>query len=252
MFAFIIRCIRASFLLFLFMVIAPTFIFLTRWYYTHLISHKTYVGVISLPLCIEKSEEIITSAKTLFSSHEIKGIIIQCNGHGGNVGACQAIYSDLMRLKELYKKPLIAYCERECFAGAYAIATAADVIIATPGALIGHIGDFICHETHEITYPKEENIRLEYENQYFEMITKSRKKIDVACLQDIRKNIITGKKAKERNLVDFIGGTLEIDRVMRSKTVIEGSLEEVHGSLAAHFINSTSDIINRIIRGIKK
>jgi ClpP class serine protease len=250
MFSLIARIVRASFLLFMFLVIAPTLIFLTKWYYAHLISKKTYIGVINLPSCIEKSEEVISSAKTLFSSHEIKGVIIKCNGNGGNVGACEAIHTDLTKLKELYKKPLLAYCERECFGGSYAIATSADVIIATPGALIGNIGEFYCEEKNNIFYITPDTIKQQHEQQYLDIIAHSRKQLNIKSLGAIKKNTISGKQAYEYGLIDVIGGNLEIEKIMRTKTVIEGSLEEVHGSLAYHFITSISDIINKIIRGI--
>lgn len=248
MVSFIARMTRGFFLLFLFFVLAPTFLFLTKWYYIHLVSKKTYVGVITIPNYIEKSDEVINSAKTLFSSGEIKGIIIKCNGVGGNIGSCQAIHEDLLRLKALYKKPLIAYCEKECFGGAYVIATAADTIVATEGCIIGNINQ------HFETQPSAENrssLKQDHKRQYKDIILKCRTKVTSLFFSEVENNAIAGKNGFTHGLVDSLGGNLEVERLMRLKTVIEGSMEEVQGSLATHFVTSVLDIVNKLIRGIK-
>jgi len=252
MISFIGRLIRALFLIFILLVTAPTLIFLIKWYYAHLVSTKTYVGVLELPNAIGKSEEIIGSAKTLFSSPDIRGIIVKCNGIGGNPGTCQAIHADLVKLKNLYKKPLIAYCERSCLAGSYLIATACDAIVVSHGALIGYLGRFL-QEQQLIETPQNECSKVliqEYAKQFSDILVSSRKNINLETMIKLSSSCVTGNEIISFGLADTIGGSLEVERLMRTKTVIEGSIEEVHGSLVEHFIMYVTDLVNRIIRNL--
>ena len=58
-------------------------------------------------------------------------------------------------------------------------------------------------------------------------------------------------QALKLNIIDSLGGKLEVEKIIRGKTVIEGRIEEVRGSLGEHFIFYISHIIHRIINGIK-
>lgn len=252
MLSFITRFIRAFFLIFLLLVTTPTLIFLSKWYYENVFLKKTYIGVIELPYKIENSNEIISSAKALFSSSDIRGVLIKCNGIGGNEGACQSIYYDLMRLKKIYKKPLISYCERECLYGSYLISLAADSIIASPGSLIGYLGAFEKNSISNSEYACISELKKNFEDQYFDIIINVRKNLNLELIKTLINKCFNGEMAKTANLVDIIGGSLEVENALRSKTVIEGSIEEIHGSVVEHFIMYAVDLISRIKNNFRK
>lgn len=243
------KFLNAFFLITFLLLSAPTLLFLTKWYYSNLVMHKTYVGVLELPFLIEKSEETASAAKTLFGSPDIKAIIINCDGHGGIPGSCQSIYADLIKLKQLYKKPIIAFIEKECLAGSYLIASTADYIISTEGAVIGNFGVF--YNNYAINYMTD-TLKLEYLEQYYKLLHQGRSKIDMNYIKLIQNDLTTGMKLVTLGLVDFIGGNMEIEKLLRTKTVIEGSIEKVHGSFLEHFIFYICDLINRTITNFKK
>jgi hypothetical protein len=211
--------------------------------------NKTYIGVLDLPFLIEKSEETVSAAKTLFGSPDIKAIMINCDGRGGVPGSCQSIYADLIKLKQLYKKPIIAFIEKECLAGSYLIATTADYIVSTEGAVIGNFGVFSdgCLMSN-IT----DKLKSEYYDQYYKLLYNGRQKIDKNSIKLIEQELSTGQKLIAIGLVDFIGGNMEIERILRTKAVIEGSIEKVHGSFLEHFIFYISDLVNRTMTNFKK
>lgn len=243
------KFLNAFFLITFLLLSAPTLLFLTKWYYSNLVMNKTYIGVLDLPFLIEKSEETVSAAKTLFGSPDIKAIMINCDGRGGIPGSCQSIHADLVKLKQLYKKPIIAFIEKECLAGSYLIATTADYIVSTEGAVIGNFGSF--SDGYLIPYITDK-LKSEYYDQYYKLLYNGRQKIDKNSIKLIEQELNTGQKLIALGLVDFIGGNMEIERILRTKAVIEGSIEKIHGSFLEHFIFYISDLVNRTITNFKK
>lgn len=244
------KFLNTFFLVVLLLLSAPTLIFLTKSYYSNLVTKKTYIGVIDVPRVVEKSEEITNAAKTLLASSDVRGIILKCDGIGGNAGACQAIHSDIIKLKQAFKKPILAYIEDYSFGGSYFIACAADFIISANGSKIGLFSDFLSRD-QRITEQSvdSEEIKIKLRNQLKEGILVRRPAVISLTIESLEKSLLTGENAKELGLIDFVGGNLEVEKVMRSKTVIEGLIEKVHGSFLEHFIFYVSDLVRRIIQG---
>lgn len=253
--SFITRLIKSIFLLFLLLVTAPTLLFLIKWYYGNIVTKKTYVGIIEIPRIIEKSENIISSAKTLFSSSDIRGVVLKCNSNGGNEGACLAIYYDLIKLKELYNKPLIAYIENNCFYGGYLIASSADQIIASPGSQIGYFGKFLkdkIDESDDILNINKTSVQNdEFEKQYYDLLKNNRKNIKEDDLKEYKNSFLIGRIANQKGFVDSIGGNMEVNKILRNKTVIEGRIEEIHGSVIDHLIMYSVDLVKKITKNFK-
>lgn len=242
------KVLNTFFLIVLLLLSTPTLLFLTKWYYANLITKKTYVGVIDMPKVIEKSEEIINAAKTLLASSDVRAVIINCDGIGGNSGACQAIYSDIMKLKQIFKKPVLAYIEDFSFAGSYFVATATDFIVSSEGARIGFFSSFLQKQESPILVENNEDFSSSVKGQLKIEIPLKRKQIQEKTVRLLEKATMTGEQMKEMGLVDFLGGNLEVERVIRSKTVIEGLVEKVHGSFFEHFIFYASDLVRRIMK----
>lgn len=70
----------------------------------------------------------------------IKAIVVEINSPGGVVGPSQEIYSEIKRVREEFKKPVVAVSTGLLASGAYYSAVAADKIFVAPGAMVGSIG----------------------------------------------------------------------------------------------------------------
>ncbi|NQZ02506.1 MAG: signal peptide peptidase SppA [Bdellovibrionales bacterium] len=70
----------------------------------------------------------------------IKGILIEINSPGGVVGPSQEIYEEIKRVREKYKKPIVATCGSLAASGAYYAAVGADEVFVNAGTLMGSIG----------------------------------------------------------------------------------------------------------------
>lgn len=250
MITFIRKMLSTFFLIIFLLLSAPTLLFLTKWYYANLVMTKTYIGVLDIPYSIDKSEETILAAKTLFASTDIRAIIINCDGIGGVPGACQAIYDDLIKLKHIYKKPIVSFIEKECLAGNYLIASSADYIVATEGAVIGYLDDF--SHNYPLAEVYNEKLHKEYKDLFEKTLNWSRSKLDKKKIMQGGREIMTGSFLLEVNAVDFLGAHMEVERLLRTKTVIDGSIEKVHGSLVEHFVFYVTDLVNRTINHFKK
>jgi hypothetical protein len=243
------KLLNAFFLIIFLLLSAPTLLFLTKWYYSNLVMNKTYVGVVTLPKKIEKSEEIVSAAKNLFASADIKAVILHCDGQGGIPGACQAISSDLSLLKKNYQKPVVAFIEKECTGGSYLIASIADEIVSTQGAIIGDF-EFMPLAALEAAYSPE--LALNYSQQFDQVLQKNRRKIIPQNIALYKKQVATGLNLFSLGFVDVLGGSLEIEKILRSKKLVYGSIEKIHGSFIEHFLFYTSDLIHRIISNYKR
>lgn len=70
----------------------------------------------------------------------IKAIVVEINSPGGIVGPSQEIYSELKRVRNDLKKPVVAVSTGLMASGAYYVAAAADKVVVAPGTLVGSIG----------------------------------------------------------------------------------------------------------------
>jgi len=67
----------------------------------------------------------------------IRAVVLRINSPGGTAAGAQEIYREVMRLRE--RKPVVASLGDVATSGAYYIASAADVIVASPGTITGSI-----------------------------------------------------------------------------------------------------------------
>lgn len=69
----------------------------------------------------------------------IKGMIIHVNSPGGSVGSSQELYTEIKRVREEFRKPVVVSGGSVVAGGAYYAASGADRILANPGTLMGSI-----------------------------------------------------------------------------------------------------------------
>jgi hypothetical protein len=238
MISFIARIMKALFIIFFFLMFTPTLWFLTKNYYAHMVAKKSYIGFLELPSNIEKSSDIIDSMKSLFYSPEIKAIVLKCDGNGGNQGACAALIQDLLELQKLYKKIIIGYVENNCSGGSFLIFQACNLSVCTPYTQFSKLGNFdMCNGINDTYFKYLETLKPQH-----------KKEIQGLLANTTQKEIICGNYMYEHNLVNALGGSLAIEKLIRSNIIIEGKIEEVHGSLLEHFVSYVTDLVVRIIK----
>lgn len=71
---------------------------------------------------------------------KIKAVLVDINSPGGAVGPSQEIYTELKRIREERKIPVVCYSNGMMASGAYYVAAACDKVVVAPGALVGSIG----------------------------------------------------------------------------------------------------------------
>ncbi len=92
------------------------------------------------PLSIRGSDYIVNILKKYAEDDEIKAFVLDINSPGGSVSSVQEIYSMLMKIKNKYKKPIVAHLGDVAASGGYYIACASDKIYANSGTITGSIG----------------------------------------------------------------------------------------------------------------
>lgn len=100
----------------------------------HTILHMELEGVIL------NGEKFLKHLKKYREDDKVKAILIDINSPGGAVGPSQELFSEILRSRNEFKKPVICYSSGIVASGAYYAAAACDKLIVAPGSLIGSIG----------------------------------------------------------------------------------------------------------------
>lgn len=101
------------------------------------------VLVLKLEGIILDSSEFLEDLNKYIKNKKIKGVLIRINSPGGGTSASQEIYKEILRLKELHKKPVVVSIGSVGASGAFYISMAGDKIIANEASLLGSIGVII-------------------------------------------------------------------------------------------------------------
>ncbi|WP_447553143.1 signal peptide peptidase SppA [Vreelandella sp. EE22] len=86
------------------------------------------------------AERIIKGLNRAWESDSAAVVVLHIDSPGGSPVQSQRVFAEIMRLREQGGKPIIAVIEDVGASGAYYIASAADVITASPASLVGSIG----------------------------------------------------------------------------------------------------------------
>ncbi|HID91439.1 TPA: signal peptide peptidase SppA [Candidatus Bathyarchaeota archaeon] len=179
-------------------------------------------------------EEILPLLKEAREDPSIKAVLIRVNSPGGQAAASQEIYREIMRIRRA-GKPVVVSIGDIATSGGYYVASAADKIVAEPGALTGSIGvistipqlaEFleklgikfvtikagkfkdIMSPYREIT-PEEKELLQEMIDDIHEQFIKDvaeGRGLDARKVREIADGrILTGKQAKELGLIDEFG-----------------------------------------------
>jgi protease IV len=182
------------------------------------------------------SDTIAAAIKKAREDSDIKAIILRVDSPGGSALASDIIWREVMLTREA-KKPFVACMADVAASGGYYVSMAADKIVAQPGTITGSIGVFggkfningLYHDhlglnVESLTRGKHADIYSEYKNFseeelqkitdnmvdfYKTFITKvaEGRKLKVEDVDAIAQGRVwTGTQAKERGLVDEMGG----------------------------------------------
>jgi protease-4 len=194
------------------------------------------VAVIKVEGIINTADDILSKIKKVEEDSHIKALVLRINSPGGAVGASQEIYSELKKLREEYKKPVVVSMENVAASGGLYISLPANVIYANGGTITGSIGVIIqkadisklseklgvkmeivktgkfkdiLNPFREMTKEEQEYLlKLEEDvlNQFKQAVVENRRgklKVDINKIADGR--IFTGKQALEIGLIDKLG-----------------------------------------------
>ncbi len=182
----------------------------------------------------------------------IKGVIVRLNSPGGTVGAIQEITREIEELKEA-GKPVVASVSDLAASGGYYIASACDKIVVNSGSIIGNIGVIFTSADMSALF---ENIGVDFQviksgpykdagafhrelsveeraflqdlvddahDQFISSVSQGRD-MPISRVRELSKGqIFTGRKAKELNLVDDIGGVRRAQEITEELAGIEDS-----------------------------
>lgn len=98
------------------------------------------VAVLPIEGILTSEEEILRNLQTFRRDASVRAFVLEIRSPGGGVGASQAVYEELRRLKEEDERPLVAWLGDVAASGGYYVSLPADSIFSLPGTITGSIG----------------------------------------------------------------------------------------------------------------
>jgi protease-4 len=84
------------------------------------------------------ADGLIAQFRYAYDHPEIQAVVLVMDSPGGTVADTEALYLELIRLRE--KKPVVVSIETMAASGAYYLAAGADYIVAKPASEVGNVG----------------------------------------------------------------------------------------------------------------
>jgi protease-4 len=223
------------------------------------------------------SETLIEYIRQARRDNSVRGIVLRIDSPGGSASASDAVWRELMIARnERQDRPIVASMSDLAASGGYYIALPAEVIVAQPSTLTGSIGIFggkivtggvyeklgahiestSVGRRAEIDSPLrpynpeevkkiDEHLQAFYD-QFVEKVAASRRSTPEKIDAMAQGRVWTGKQAKERGLVDALGG---LDRAIeltkeRAKIAATSDVELVVYPPKKSFFEILSDQLN--------
>jgi protease IV len=197
------------------------------------------IGVVELSGVILESKSLIEQLQRFAESSSIRAIILRIDSPGGGVAASQEIFNEVVRLRKVKKKIIVSSMASVGASGAYYIACGTDKIIANPGTVTGSIGviaEWINYgelmkwaklknivfksgelkdapsPIRELTVAEKKYLQNIIDDMYIQFLTAvaEGRKLDVEKVRQLADGrVFTGKDAKDKGLIDELGGLQE-------------------------------------------
>ena len=230
------------------------------------------------------SETLIDYIRRARRDSSIRGIVLRIDSPGGSATASDAVWRELMIARnEREDRPIVASMSDLAASGGYYIAMPAQVIVAQPSTLTGSIGIFggkiVTGGVYEKLgariestsigkhaeiespvrpYNKDEVRKLDeqlqaFYDQFVEKAATSRRSTPEKIDAMAQGRVWTGRQAKERGLVDALGG---LDRAIelakeRAKIPADSQVEIVVYPARKSFYEILSDQFNGTNEGLE-
>ena len=98
------------------------------------------IAVVDLDGVILSPKEMVEQLRKFGDDSSIKAIIIQVNSPGGGAAASEEIYQEVLRIRDVKKKRIVASIETVGASGAYYVSSATNKIFANQASIVGSIG----------------------------------------------------------------------------------------------------------------
>ncbi|WP_413944234.1 signal peptide peptidase SppA [Bdellovibrio sp. HCB-162] len=184
---------------------------------------------------ILNGKKFLKNLKKYKDEDKVKAILITINSPGGAVGPSQEIYTEIKRVREELKKPVICVSTGVMASGAYYSAVACDKIVVAPGSLVGSIGvimefanieklyDWAKISRYSITSGKFKDSGAEYRAMREDERALFQNMIDEVYAQ------FKGTVAKERNLKEELVSEYADGRVFTGATAVKLGFADKEG-----------------------
>lgn len=104
------------------------------------VANRNSILKLELDGVIIDGKKFLKQLKKYRDDENIKAVVIEVNSPGGVVGPSQEIYSEILKVRQNLKKPVVVVSTGLMASGAYYAAVAADKIVVAPGTMMGSIG----------------------------------------------------------------------------------------------------------------
>ena len=192
-----------------------------------------FIASISIEGIISNPEETLNDLENINKSASAKALLVNINSPGGTFVSSKELYD---KIKEISKKiPVVTYMREMATSGGYLVSLASQKIFSNIGTITGSVGVIL--QTAEITKLLEKigvnpiviksgelkatpnplegisendskylnDVVKSMQSEFLSLLSKNRN-IESKTLEIISDGrILTGKQAKELNLIDFIG-----------------------------------------------
>ena len=98
------------------------------------------IAVVDLEGVIMSPKETVEQLRKFGDDSSIKAIILHVNSPGGGAAASEEIYREVLRIRDVKKKRIVASIETVGASGAYYVSSATNKILANNASIVGSIG----------------------------------------------------------------------------------------------------------------
>jgi protease IV len=98
------------------------------------------IAVVDLEGVILSPDELVEQLRKFADDTSIKAIILHVNSPGGGAAASEEIYREVLRIRDVKKKRIVASIETVGASGAYYVSSATNKIFANQASIVGSIG----------------------------------------------------------------------------------------------------------------
>lgn len=252
--------VKNLFWLLLILQLAPSLLKSIKLQYENVFESQTKVGLITIKGVLYDSTTHVRNLRKFFENNDIKAIVLKIESPGGAAGSAQAIFNEIKELKKnVSPKYVVTWIENIAASGGYYVASAADYIVTSPGALVGSIGAYIAHpyfkdfiETYKIKYDivktgeyksvgspfvelvpaQRELLQSVTDSTYQQFVNdvasqRSKAKLSANTKEWAEGKIFTGEQALKLGLVDKLGSQSTVMEVLKEHAPIIGKIDWV-------------------------